>query len=304
MTSLAILDIVRKDTVANKQIEKKIWISFQQILFEYGIGVEETLKFLYFNRPSTQDFQHWIDARKMIWEKENIEDLPDTLNQEDLEFWEENGYVIIRNAISDEDCQQTQSAILEFLDASIDEPDSWYKNHEAKEGLMVLFTKHPALEKNRQSLKILKAYQQLYKTDRIYRVIDKVSFNPPEDDFFKFRGSSLHWDVSLQTPIPLELQGLLYLTDVKQDSGAFHCVPGFHHKIENWISNLPESSNPREVAVNELNPVPVLGNAGDFIIWHQALPHCATPNTSKLPRMVQYLTYLPEERELDTKPWI
>lgn len=304
MTSLAILDIVRKDTLANKQIEKKCWISFQQILFEYGIGVEETLKFLYFNRPNTQDFQHWIDARKMIWEKENIEDLPDALNRKDLEFWEENGYVIIRNAISDEDCQQTQSAILEFLEASMDDPDSWYKNHEAKEGLMVLFTKHPALEKNRQSLKILKAYQQLYKTDRIYRVIDKVSFNPPEDDFFKFRGSSLHWDVSLQTPIPFQLQGLLYLTDVKQDSGAFHCVPGFHHKIEDWIKNLPESSNPREVAVKELNPVPVLGNAGDFIIWHQALPHCATPNTSKLPRMVQYLTYLPIERELDTKPWI
>lgn len=304
MTHAAILEMVREDTLANKQIEPKVWASFQQILFEYSIGIEETLKFLYFNRPNTQNFQNWINKHKVVYESGNLEDVPDTLSQEDLEFWEENGHVIIKNAISREDCQQTQSAILEFLNASIDEPDSWYKNHEAKEGLMVLFTKHSTLEKNRQSPKILKAYQQLYKTDKIYQVIDKVSFNPPENGSYKFMGSLLHWDVSLQIPIPFELQGLLYLTDVKQDSGAFHCVSGFHHKIENWISNLPEDSSPREVAIKELKPVPVLGNAGDFIIWHQALPHCATPNTSKLPRIVQYLTYLPIERELQAKPWI
>lgn len=304
MTDSTILEIVRENTLANKQIEQNVWTSFQHILFEYGIGIEETLKFLYFNRPGTQDFQNWIEEYKVIYKNENIEELPDTLSQKDLEFWEENGYIIIKSAISREDCQQTQSAILDFLEASFNEPDSWYKNHEAKEGMMVLFTKHPTLEKNRQSPKILKAYQQLYQTDKIYRVIDKVSFNPPENSSYKFRGSLLHWDVSLQIPIPFELQGLLYLTDVKQDSGAFHCVPGFHHKIEDWLQTLPENSNPREIAFNELKSVPVVGNAGDFVIWHQALPHCATPNISKLPRIVQYMTYLPIERKLRAKPWI
>jgi ectoine hydroxylase-related dioxygenase (phytanoyl-CoA dioxygenase family) len=48
----------------------------------------------------------------------------------------------------------------------------------------------------------------------------------------------------------------------------------------------------------------VLGNAGDFVIWHQALPHCATPNTSNLPRMVQYLTYLPIENQDEIGEWI
>jgi ectoine hydroxylase-related dioxygenase (phytanoyl-CoA dioxygenase family) len=90
---------------------------------------------------------------------------------------------------------------------------------------------------------------------------------------------------------------------VKQDSGAFHCVPGFHHQIEDWMKNLPQYSNPREIAVQELKSIPVLGNAGDFIIWHQALPHCATPNTSNLPRMVQYLTYFPIENQVETGDW-
>ena len=44
-----------------------------------------------------------------------------------------------------------------------------------------------------------------------------------------------------------------------------------------WMTSLPPNVNPREEVVRTLRPVPVTGNAGDFIIWHQALPHCAAP---------------------------
>jgi hypothetical protein len=304
MTNQTILRTFREQVLAHNPIEPNDWNIFQNSLFEYGIGMQETLQFLYFNQPNTQDFQDWIDKNKRVFQNTNIEHFPDVLSQEDLEFWDKNGYIVVKNAISRDDCKETQNAILNYLETSIDNPASWYKHHEAKEGLMVLFTKHPTLEKNRASLSIQKAYQQLYKTDKIYRVIDKVSFNPPENNSYKFRGSLLHWDVSLQLPIPYKLQGLLYLTDVKQDSGAFHCVPCFHHQIENWLKNLPQNANPRDMAIQELKPIPVLGNAGDFVIWHQALPHCATPNTSNLPRMVQYLTYLPLETHAETVEWI
>jgi hypothetical protein len=304
MTNSTILNTFREHILANKTIEQKDWNTFQNVIFEHGIGMEETLQFLYFYQPNTHDFEDWIDRNKRIYQNGNIEHFPDVLSQEDLAFWHKNGYIVVKNAISREDCEKTQNAILDYLEASLDNPDSWYKNHEAKEGLMVLFTNHPTLDKNRASLTIQKAYQQLYETDKIYRVIDKVSFNPPENNSYKFRGSLLHWDVSLQLPIPYKLQGLLYLTDVKQDSGAFHCVAGFHHQIENWMKNLPQNANPRDMAIRELKPIPVLGNAGDFVIWHQALPHCATPNTSNLPRMVQYLTYLPLKTQEETGDWI
>jgi hypothetical protein len=304
MIDSTILQTFREYILANKTIEPTDWNVFQNALFEHGIGMEETLQFLYFNQPNTHNFQDWIDKNKRVYQNETIEHFPDVLSQEDLEFWDKNGYIVVKNTISIEDCEETQNAILDYLEASLDNPDTWYKNHEAKEGLMVLFTKHQTLEKNRASLTIQKAYQQLYKTDKIYRVIDKVSFNPPETNSYKFRGSSLHWDVSLQLPIPYKLQGLLYLTDVKHDSGAFHCVPGFQNQIENWLKNLPKNKNPRDIAIQELKPIPVLGNAGDFVIWHQALPHCATPNRSNLPRMVQYLTYLPTENQDEIGEWI
>ena len=297
-----IIEKFRLGVLSQTNFEKNEWEYYQNFIYENGIGMEETLKFLNFLRPSEAEFHEWFNKNKNNQIFEKLED--DVLSKADLCFWEKNGYLVLKNAISQQDCENTRNAILEYLGANINEPKTWYSNHEAKEGLMVLFTKHPTLVKNRNSAKLRKAYEQLYGTENIYKTIDKVSFNPPENYNYKFLGSPLHWDVSLATPIPFGLQGFLYLTDVYENSGAFNCVPGFHHKIENWIKELPKNSNPREIALQELQQVPVLGNAGDFIIWHQALPHCATANHSKSPRMVQYLTYLPKDGNIVADVWV
>ena len=73
-----------------------IGMSFKIHFLEYGIGMEETLQFLYFNQPNTQDFQDWIEQNKRVYQNENIEHFPDVLSQEDLDFWKENGYVVIK----------------------------------------------------------------------------------------------------------------------------------------------------------------------------------------------------------------
>lgn len=169
--------------------------------------------------------------------------------------------------------------------------------------MMVHFSDHPTLNANRNSPRIKKAYEQLYQSTAIYKTIDKVSFNPPITKNYSFKGSNLHWDISLHLPIPNRLQGLIYLSDCVENEGAFHCVPGFHNEIEHWMKNLPENANPREYALQTLKPIPIVGEAGDMVIWHQALPHCATANYGKTPRMVQYLTYFPNEYK-ESEIWI
>jgi ectoine hydroxylase-related dioxygenase (phytanoyl-CoA dioxygenase family) len=52
-----------------------------------------------------------------------------------------------------------------------------------------------------------------------------------------------------------------------------------------------------------LRAIPIAGRAGDLIIWHQALPHGATPNLCTLPRIVQYLNMFPSEHEINAE-WI
>ncbi|MNE39994.1 Phytanoyl-CoA dioxygenase (PhyH) [compost metagenome] len=108
----------------------------------------------------------------------------------------------------------------------------------------------------------------------------------------------MHWDVSLDLPIPFGLQGLLYLSDTQANQGAFTLVPGFHNRIDSWINSLPAGSNPRNQDLHQLGSMPVVANAGDFIIWHQALPHGSSPNTSNRPRLVQYINYSPIDAEI------
>ena len=69
------------------------------------------------------------------------------------------------------------------------------------------------------------------------------------------------------------------------------------------VQSLGPNEHPRQVALETLKPEPIIGNAGDFIIWHQALPHCATPNRGSKPRLVQYLTYFTENYK-EAEEWI
>ncbi|MCO6162794.1 phytanoyl-CoA dioxygenase family protein [Flavobacterium sp. NRK F7] len=290
-----------KRTLHNQLDQDTTWDEETGYLYRLGISMELTLQFIYESKPSLEDFKQWISTNSKVFDSEKYDE--NVLTAEDLQFWETNGYVIIKNAIPMQDCLETQEAIWNFLQKDPEDSSTWYTFHEAQKGLMVHFFNHPILEKNRASLKIKKAYEQLYGTDTIFKTIDKVSFNPPITEHYSFLGSNLHWDVSLQQPIPFRLQGLLYLSDCGENDGAFHCVPGFHHKIESWMQALGPNDNPRTIALETLKPEPITGNAGDFIIWHQALPHCATPNRGSKPRLVQYLTYFTENYK-EAEEWI
>lgn len=262
-------------------------------LSQSGIGTEEALEYLYTTGPSFRDFLDWIPTTVKHGQPLPYSGAEPVLTVSDHAFWEENGYLVIKNAIPEAQCASARSAIWEHLDADPSIPETWYQQHPAKKGMMLAFFQHPALDANRRDGKISKIFSELYKGTETFLLVDKVSFNPPETASYSFLGSTLHWDVSLQLPIPYKLQGLLYLSHVTADDGAFHCVPGFHNKIDKWIAGLPEGVNPRAAALEDLKSVPIPGNAGDLVIWHQALPHCATANKGTTPRMVQYITYSP-----------
>ena len=277
----------------------------QQIkaLYARGIFMDDALQVLFYQSPSLEAFLAWIAARTRPRPPHAASLHADVLSSDDLQFWERHGYVVLRGAVPRAQCLAAQAAIWAYLGASPGDRASWYQSHPGKVGFMLQFSDHPVLEDIRHTPRIRRAYQQLYGSDAIYPTIDKVSFNPPQSADTCFTGSPLHWDVSLALPIPFKLQGLLYLSDCAATHGAFHCVPGFQHRIGDWLAAVPAGHAPRTWAVDHLQPVPVDGEAGDFIIWHQALPHCATPNLGDAPRMVQYLSYHPDNG-VDQEQWI
>lgn len=283
------------------------WQFDKILLFTLGLGLEQSIVYLYQTAPAFDEFENWIIETAGKPAPQQVErfnglftngdiaqrDVPDVLTGDELRFWEENGYMIIRNAIPKADCEQTIDTICQFIDIDRNDPSTWYKNNSARQGIMVQLFQHPILQKNRQSDKIRKVHEQLWNRTDIWVTSDRVGFNPPETEKWKFPGPRLHWDAGIEQSIPFGTQGLLYLADTEKHQGAFTLVPGFQHRMGDWLNSLPPDADPRRQNLDALGSVPIAANAGDFIIWLQALPHGSSPNTSLKPRFVQYFTYKP-----------
>jgi ectoine hydroxylase-related dioxygenase (phytanoyl-CoA dioxygenase family) len=296
------------------------WQLDNTVLSLLGIGLLPAFSFLHHQQPDFDSFEKWVTshhggtvpadvvqqcnalfANQQDTVAINIQE--DVLTAADLQFWEQHGYVIVRNAISKEDCAASRKAVWDFLDMDENDAASWYKPTDKLQGIMVPLYRHPALDKNRASPRIRRAFEQLWGHTNLVVTTDKTGFNPPETASFTFRGTGLHWDVSLAQPIPFGVQGILYLTDTVAEQGALTLVPGFHRTIGNWLSQLPAGVNPRNEDLSKFDPVPIAADAGAFIIWHHSLPHGSSPNRAGTPRIVQYLYWQPPGYEMQAE-WI
>lgn len=217
------------------------------------------------------------------------------LSAADLSFWDENGYVVLKEAVTADACRAAVHAILHYADISMEQPVSWYKS-----GLWIPLAHHPALWANRNAPRIHTAFAQIYGRQDLWMNVDVCGVNPPLRPGAQFQGTPLHWDMSLVPPVQFGTQAMLYLTDTTADGGAFSCVPGFHRRLAGWLRDLPETADPRAIALKELRPIPIAGRAGDLIIWHQALPHAGTGNRAALPRVVQYMNMFSSEDQINS----
>jgi Phytanoyl-CoA dioxygenase (PhyH) len=280
------------------------------------LGIRETLDFLAATAPSFEQFEAWVLAKNGgAIEPERVQRLnaalqgdegfalesilaEPVLSPDDLAFWNEQGYVVVKKAVSAAACSAAIDAIFSHAGMSRDEPDSWYHKN-----IWIPLAHHPALWENRNSPRIHTAFAQIWGRRDLWTNVDVCGVNPPLRPEYAFQGTPLHWDMTLALPVRFGTQAILYLTDTAADDGAFSCVGGCHRWLEQWLQQIPACENPREVARKELQATPIPGGAGDLVIWHQALPHAATPNLGSFPRVVQYLNMFPSEFEVNAT-WI
>ena len=272
-----------------------------------GLGLEPTIVYLYQYGPSFSEFESWIRTQTNLSEragfverfnnlfKEHFNDANafDFLSKEELQFFDEQGYIIVRNVLSIEECRETINEITNHLQVDLQKPGTWYSSHISRQGIMVQLFKNKILERNRNVVKIRKAYECLWKNSALWVTTDRVGFNPPETDTWKFPGPHLHLDIQPQLPVAFGLQGILYLTDTEENQGALTVVPGFHKRIEQWMRQFEPGKVPLIGVFDEFEKKPIAANAGDFIIWHHGLPHGSSPNTNISPRIVQYINLYP-----------
>lgn len=222
------------------------------------------------------------------------------LSSDDMQFFDDNGYVVVHNAVPPENLTAAIDAIYDFLEMDADNPDSWYDAQRGNHAIVHLH-QHRALWANRQHPRVYGAFADIYGTDELWVSMDRAGMKPPINP--KFPGYDdrgfVHWDLDTSKPLSdkLFVQGVLALTDTDETMGGFRCIPGFHKNLAEWIAQQPEDRNPRSPDLSRLpegmkvTPIPM--QAGDLLIWNRLLAHGNGRNEGTQPRLAQYITMFP-----------
>lgn len=284
-----------------KQIENN-WLNF------YGLGLFETYHFIYSECNGQEHLEDWLIQLKgpeqiqqsaiafnnwLYKQSSEVDSVPaqEILTAEQRQFWQQHGYIKVSGLVEDHLCDAVVAHICKTLAADLSRPETWYPDNPAWHGLMLQEYQHPGIQAIRTVPAIHQLFAELYGTRQLIPRTEKVSFNPPETDFWKFRHASLHWDIDLSKGEYFDIQGLIYLNDVPENRGPLQVVPGFQHRFEDWITTWPDLHDAHQAMRESVTAVPVPGNKGDIVLWQQTLPHAASVNHSQLPRFVQYISF-------------
>ena len=225
------------------------------------------------------------------------------LSEEDWTHWTTFGYVVVRQAVPAENIGRLRAVLWEFEDLDPDDPSTWNRADRRTNNLellnnsgMVEMYNHQRLWDNRQTQRVYDAFVDIWDSEELWVTIDRANLNTPNVGARGF-GGFLHWDsdTSLR-PLPVNVQGVLALTDTDEEVGGFQCAPELFRDFDQWLATQPADRDPTQpdVSDDEVRFVPM--QAGDLLIFNTLLAHGIRPNTSKdRVRMAQYVAMYPAD---------
>jgi hypothetical protein len=225
------------------------------------------------------------------------------LNWEDWLFWRDNGYLVIRDLIPKDQCEELIKVTCDFLGVQRDNPDSWYNimprssedpTPKSIAGMTELYH-HQAIWNNRQFPKVYDVFFDLWGTEKLWTTIDRVNMNLPNQNGWDF-GGFLHWDVELDQLLSTRnIQGVLSLNDNDTGMGGLQIIPTLFKQLESWLERQPKGRSRVLEEKVDFEVINVPSKAGDLVIWDTRMAHGTSPNRSTVPRFAQYLSMCPAE---------
>lgn len=233
------------------------------------------------------------------------------LSEEDWDFWITNGYVVIKNAVTQEQALATAKFLWEFEEKDPNDPQTWYTLPRAEMQMkeltntgMVEIYNNQQLWNNRMTKKVYDAFVDIWGTEKLWVTIDRANLNFPIKPGFEYKGF-IHWDYDPETK-PVNVQGVLALADqTDENMGGFQCVPELFRTYDAWKLTQPGDRDHFKPDVSGFDLVKVKMEAGDLLIFNSLQPHGIRPNISRNKvRIAQYISMMPaEENNEPLRQW-
>lgn len=228
------------------------------------------------------------------------------LSEEDWQFWIQNGYIVIKNAVPKEQAARTASFLWEFEEKDPNDPTTWYAPPRAEMKMkeltgtgMVEVYNHQYLWDNRQTQRVYDAFVDIWGTEKLWVTIDRANLNFPIRPGHEYKGF-IHWDYDPETK-PQNVQGVLALADqTDENMGGFQCIPELFRTYDTWKLTQPADRDhfKPDITGFEDKLVKVKMEAGDLLIFNSSQPHGIRPNLSKdKVRIAQYISMMPAEED-------
>lgn len=239
------------------------------------------------------------------------------LSEADWKYWTKWGHVIVPKAVPRENVERLRRLLWEFDEMDPDDPSTWNRTerrpHQMTElngsGMVEIYN-HQYLWDNRQYPRVYGAYVDIWDREDLWVTIDRANLNTPNSRVRHFAGF-IHWDADTAAePLPVNVQGVLALSDTDPEVGGFQCVPALFNTLEAWIARQPPDRDPFKPGKTGFETKFVPMKAGDLLIFNSLLAHGIRPNTSRdRARIAQYISMYPagegnaEVRERRIRLW-
>lgn len=236
-------------------------------------------------------------------ERKNNEPLK-VLSEADWQFWIENGYVIIKNAVPKVQVEKLANYLWQYEDKDANDISTWYKKPNAQMQMselnntgMVEIYNQQFMWDNRQYPKAHAAFSDIWGTEKLWVTIDRANLNFPLRPGFEYKGF-IHWDYDPETK-PQNVQGVLALADqTDENMGGFQCIPELYRTYDTWKLTQPEDRDHYKPDTTGFETVKVKLEAGDLLVFNSLQPHGIRPNTSAdKVRIAQYISMMPAQED-------
>lgn len=247
-----------------------------------------------------------------------------TEKEEINKFFNIFGFVVIRDVLNDEEIKETTDEFFESFqggeNASDEELESFYNDQPFSQfGIIGVGPDLKSISQlnNRQNPKVHKAFSTVLNCDDLIVEHDRLGALRPtmrassEKKEWRTRDRWIHLDCNpmkgtasiggfklADDPEPIDfdrtliVQGLLTLTDAREQDGGFHCIPAAHIFSHKWAEGKSSMQvDPNDPISADVVKIPL--RKGCLLVWNSLLFHGNHPNHSDKWRIVQYIRMLP-----------